>query len=150
MDSTASAKASFLDSSTSAMGFPFIVSAGVPTTSFQEGLTHRTIPSRPRSRTTFRDCSAAAFKSSRSSRMSILVVLSMGSLPPASSCRSAATVGARSDSSCISFVSPIAIASKLFLSDQRNPEGPLRRAATGRPMNTVDGRSYAILRYLRC
>ncbi len=95
MVSTASAKAVLLTSNISAIGFPWTESWLVPMTSLQDGLTHRTKPSKPRSSMTFSVCSAASLRSSRSSRMSVLVVLSIGPLSwnSAPSCRRAVTTG---------------------------------------------------------
>ncbi|KAF7185064.1 hypothetical protein HII31_13687 [Pseudocercospora fuligena] len=97
--STQSANTLALSTTISAIGFPMMLLAVLPVTSCHDGLTHRTLPSRSSSRIALRDCSAAFLRSSRSSRMSMEIVLSIcpfsGVITAASSLR-ASTAGGTS------------------------------------------------------
>jgi hypothetical protein len=77
MASVALSKASCSDTKMDEMGRPTMASEGVPTTSFHDGLTQRMTPWSESSTTTLFVYSAASFRSSRSSRMSSLIVRSM-------------------------------------------------------------------------
>lgn len=87
IDSTACVKIS-LSSPTkrSLIDFPWTSSVAVPITSVHEGLTHRIVPSKLRSRITLSVCSAALRRSSLSSRISALSERAMASPPSSRSC----------------------------------------------------------------